>query len=81
MTTHVVVDIKTSCFWTRALDVPSIGGSACELDAESSRDARADARGKLDEAKAAGADKWETFKSRLETSWKELEGAFHKLTN
>lgn len=37
------------------------------------------ARAKLDEAKAAGGDKWDQFKSGVETSWKELEGAFQKL--
>jgi histidinol dehydrogenase len=39
------------------------------------------AQSKLDEAKAAGGDKWDTFKSGLESSWKELEGAFQKLTH
>jgi len=36
---------------------------------------------KLDEAKAAGRDKWGKFKSGIESSWKELEGAFQKLTH
>ena len=39
------------------------------------------AQAKLDEAKAAGGDKWDKFKSGIESSWKELEGAFHKLTH
>jgi hypothetical protein len=39
------------------------------------------AQSKLDEAKAAGGDKWNTFKSGIESSWKELEGAFQKLTH
>jgi hypothetical protein len=39
------------------------------------------ARSKLDEAKAAGGDKWDKFKSGIESSWKELEGAFQKLTH
>lgn len=39
------------------------------------------ARAKLDEAKAAGGDKWDKFKSGIESSWKELEGAFQKLTH
>jgi len=39
------------------------------------------AQAKLDEAKAAGGDKWNTFKSGIESSWKELEGAFQKLAH
>jgi hypothetical protein len=39
------------------------------------------ARSKLDEAKAAGRDKWDGFKSGVESSWKELEAAFQKLTH
>jgi hypothetical protein len=34
---------------------------------------------KLQAARAAGADKWDTFKRDVESSWKELEGAFEKL--
>jgi hypothetical protein len=37
------------------------------------------AQSKLEEAKAAGGDKWDKFKVGLESSWKELEGAFQKL--
>ena len=39
------------------------------------------ARSKLDEAKAAGGDKWDGFKTGVESSWKELEAAFQKLTH
>jgi hypothetical protein len=39
------------------------------------------AQAKLDEAKAAGGDKWDKFKSGIEGSWKELERAFQKLTH
>jgi hypothetical protein len=39
------------------------------------------AQSKLDEAKAAGAEKWETLKQGLERSWQELEGAFKKLVH
>ncbi|HEU4732492.1 MAG TPA: hypothetical protein VFT22_31570 [Kofleriaceae bacterium] len=39
------------------------------------------AQSKLDEAKAAGGDKWDKFKSGIESSWKELESAFQKLTH
>jgi hypothetical protein len=39
------------------------------------------AQTKLDEAKAGGGDKWDKFKSGIESSWKELEGAFQKLTH
>jgi uncharacterized coiled-coil DUF342 family protein len=36
---------------------------------------------KLDELKAAGSEKWETFKGGIESAWGELETAFKKLTN
>ena len=39
------------------------------------------AQSKLDEAKAAGGDKWDKFKLGIESSWKELESAFQKLTH
>jgi hypothetical protein len=39
------------------------------------------AQSKLDEAKAAGADKWDHFKSGVESYWTELESAFQKLTH
>jgi len=37
------------------------------------------ARTKLDEAKAAGSEKWETFKDGVERTWKDIEGTFQKL--
>ena len=39
------------------------------------------ARSKLDEAKAAGADTWDKFKAGIESSWKDIEGTFQKLTH
>ena len=39
------------------------------------------AKAKLDELKAAGSDKWETFKSGVESAWHELDVDFKKLTN
>jgi len=39
------------------------------------------ARSKLDEAKATGEERWDKFKSAVESSWKELEGAFLKLVH
>jgi len=36
---------------------------------------------KLQAAKAAGGDKWDAFKHDLESSWKDLEGAFKKLVH
>jgi hypothetical protein len=39
------------------------------------------ARSKLAEAKAAGDDKWDAFKQAIETSWKDLEGAFKGLVH
>ena len=37
------------------------------------------ARTKLDEAKAAGSEKWEIFRQSVEHTWQELEGAVKKL--
>ena len=37
------------------------------------------ARSKLEEAKAAGSEKWEVFRQGVEHTWQELEGAFKKL--
>jgi hypothetical protein len=36
---------------------------------------------RLEELKAAGTRKWETFQSGIENAWSELEIAFTKLTN
>lgn len=40
-----------------------------------------DARAKLDEAEAAGHDKWETLKDGVEHAWEEIESTFKKLVN
>lgn len=37
------------------------------------------AQAKLDELKAAGGDKWETFKDGVESAYNDLEGAFKEL--
>ena len=62
-----------------------VAGQETKIDARKHLDDAkaklADARARLDEAKAAGGDKWDKFKSGVEHSWKELEGAFHKLTH
>jgi len=39
------------------------------------------AQAKLHEAKEAGAEKWDTFKNAIESSWKDLESAFAKLVH
>ena len=39
------------------------------------------AQSKLVEYRAAGCEKWETFKAGLETTWSDLEAAFKKLKN
>jgi chromosome segregation ATPase len=39
------------------------------------------ARAKLDEAKRAGGDRWDKFKAGVESSWRELERAFHHLAS
>jgi len=39
------------------------------------------AQEKLHEAKAAGGEKWDTFKGAIESSWKDLEAAFAKLVH
>lgn len=63
----------------------AVAGQETKIDARKHLDdlkaKLGDARTKLDEAKAAGGDKWETFKSDVEHSWKELEAAFHKWTH
>ena len=37
------------------------------------------AQSKLDELKAAGSEKWEVFKSGVESAWKDLESTFKTL--
>lgn len=39
------------------------------------------AQTKLEEAKAAGGDKWDALKHDLEGVWKDVEGAFQKLVS
>ena len=39
------------------------------------------AQAKLDEFKAAGGDKWDTFKAGVESAYNDLEGAFKKMGN
>jgi len=39
------------------------------------------AEAKFAELKAAGSTRWDTFKSGVETAWRELETAFTKLAN
>lgn len=39
------------------------------------------AQSKLDEAKAAGVEKWAILKQGVERSWQELESAFKKLVH
>lgn len=43
---------------------------------EEAKDKLEQARSKLDEAKAAGEERWDKFKAAVESSWKDLEGAF-----
>lgn len=46
---------------------------------EEMKEKLAAARAKLDEARRAGGDRWDNFKAGVESSWKELERAFHHL--
>jgi hypothetical protein len=39
------------------------------------------ARTKLDEAKAAGAEQWDSLKDTVADTWKDIEGAFAKLVH
>jgi hypothetical protein len=39
------------------------------------------AQSKFGECKAAGDEKWEIFKTGVETAWSDLEAAFKKLKN
>lgn len=73
--------------WSAKLDelVAKVGaaGQDAKLEARAQLDELksklAVARAKLDEAKAAGDDKWDAFKEGVESSWNELESAFKKL--
>lgn len=74
--------------WSAKLDElkakADVAGQETKIDLrnrlEDTKAKLADARVRLDEAKAAGESKWESFKASVEHSWKELEGAFHDLT-
>jgi hypothetical protein len=39
------------------------------------------AQSKFSEFRAAGSEKWDTFKTGVETAWNDLEAAFKKLKN
>jgi uncharacterized coiled-coil DUF342 family protein len=39
------------------------------------------AQAKFDEFKAAGSEKWDVFKSGIESAWKDFENAFKALKN
>ena len=39
------------------------------------------AQSKLDEVRTAGSERWESFKTDVESAWGELEIAFKKLSN
>ena len=43
---------------------------------EDAREKLEQARSKLDEAKAMGEERWDKFKAAIDSSWKQLEGAF-----
>ena len=38
-------------------------------------------RAKLDELKTAGSEKWDTFKTDIDSAWSDFEVAFKKLTH
>ena len=57
---------------------PNLGYQARLDDMDAKCDA---AEAKLDELKAAGSTKWETFRKDLETAWSEVEAAFRRLAN
>ena len=75
--------------WAAKLD--ELVASAEHAGEQAKRDSReridelkvklAAAQARLDEAKSAGADKWETMKQGLERSWKELERTFQRLVH
>jgi uncharacterized protein YqfA (UPF0365 family) len=65
-----------------AAKVTTAGAKAKAEERKAVADLRAKqelARAKLDELKAAGGDKWDTFKAGVEGAYNELEGAFKKL--
>jgi len=75
--------------WAATLD--DLVSSADQAGDQARREARARldevksklaaAHARLDEVRAAGADKWETMKQGLEQSWQDLERTFQRLTH
>ena len=75
--------------WAAKLD--ELVASAEQAGEQAKRDSRerigelktklAAAQARLDEAKLAGADKWDTMKQGLERSWKALERIFQRLVH
>jgi len=74
--------------WDAKLDVlmaqAKVVGTEAKIDHQKRLDAikakRAAAQAKLDEVKAAGSDKWDSFKAGLEVVWKDLGDAFKEVT-
>ncbi len=72
--------------WAAKLgELRSTGGSEHNIDYQKRLDemeAKYDAAEvKVDEAKAAGGARWESFMSGIDSAWNELEAAFRKLAN
>lgn len=73
--------------WSAKLDVrlaeAKVAGQETKIESHKHLDELkgrlADAQAKLGDAAAVGNDKWDHFKSGLESSWKELEVAFKGL--
>lgn len=74
--------------WSAKLNEAAAGaavtGQEAKIDAKKKldelRSKLTTTQSKLDEAKAAGGDKWDSFKAGVGNSWRELEEAFKELT-
>jgi peptidoglycan hydrolase CwlO-like protein len=75
--------------WGAKLDELSAKADKAGTEADASYRKRIDnlkakyevAHSKLDELRAAGSEKWNTFGTGVESAWNELRDAFKELTN
>ena len=69
----------------KAIASGNVSGQQAKIDSQKQLDQLnsklQEAQSKLDEAKAAGSEKWETLKGGVEKTWQELEDGFKKLVD
>ena len=67
------------------LALADVAGTGAKIDYRKRLDDLSDkyavAEAKFAELKAAGTNKWDTYRESVETAWSELETAFTKLAN